>query len=108
VNFTGRHSWANDVTATLRGNWYGDYTLSNRSVDQFQEMSGDVFWDVDLNWDVSEALSVTFGGNNIFKAGPDPAPDLDFWPCCGRPTHPATVLDWQGPYYYLRGVFRWN
>ena len=69
-------------------------------------MSGDVYWDVDLNWDVSDALSVTVGGNNIFKAGPDPPPD--FAAFSGRPTETSTVLDWQGPYYYLRGVFRWN
>ena len=106
VNFTGRHSWGNDVSATLRGNWYGDYEVVDRSNSQFQDMSGDVYWDVDLTWDVSDALSVTFGGNNIFKAGPDPPPD--FAAFNGRPTETSTVLDWQGPYYYLRGVFRWN
>ena len=36
-------------------------------------MSGDVYWDVDLTWDVSDTLSVTFGGNNIFDASPDPS-----------------------------------
>ena len=50
-------------------------------------MSGDVYWDVDLNWDVSDALSVTFGGNNIFNASPDPEPD--FLVCCGRTTDTA-------------------
>ena len=106
VNFTGRHSWANNVSTTLRGNWYGDYTLTDDSLSQFQEMSGDVYWDIDLTWDVSDALSVTFGGNNVFDASPDPSPD--FLVCCGRPTEERTVLDWQGPYYYIRGVLRWN
>ena len=106
VNFTARHSWANNVSTTLRGNWYGDYTLTDDSLSQFQEMSGDVYWDIDLTWDVSDALSVTFGGNNVFDASPDPSPD--FLVCCGRPTEERTVLDWQGPYYYVRGVLRWN
>lgn len=106
VNFTGQHSWANGVRLTLRGNWYGDNTLTNRSLSQFQEMSGDVYWDVDLTWDVSDALSVTFGGNNIFNASPDSGPD--FLDCCGAPNDPRTVLDWQGSYYYVRGVLKWN
>jgi len=67
VNFTGTHHWANDVSATLRGNWYGDYTLTDRSLSEFQEMSGAVYWDLDLTWDVNDALSVTFGGNNVFQ-----------------------------------------
>jgi len=41
---------------------YGDYKLINRSLSQFQDMSSDVYWDVDLAWDVSDTLSVTFGG----------------------------------------------
>ncbi len=106
ANFTARHSWANDVSATLRGNWYGDYKLISRDLSQVQDMSGDVYWDLDLTWDVNDTLSVTFGGNNVFDASPEPAPD--FIVCCGRPTDPDTVLDWQGPYYYVRGVLRWN
>ena len=106
ANFTARHSWADNVTATVRGNWYGDYTLTDRSHSEFQEMSGDVYWDLDLTWDVNDALSVTFGGNNVFDASPDPPPD--FLDCCGRTTDTGSVLDWQGPYYYIRGVLRWN
>lgn len=37
-------------------------------------MSGDVYWDVDLAWDVSDTLSVTFGGNYAIDAAPDPPP----------------------------------
>ena len=69
-------------------------------------MHGDVFWDFDATWDVNDALSITFGGNNIFDAHPDPAPT--FLTCCGVPVHPPSPMDWQGPYYYVRGAFRWN
>jgi len=106
VNFTASHSWANNVSATLRGNWYGDYRFTNDSASQFQDMSGDVYWDLDLTWDASDALSVTLGGNNIFDAGPDPQPS--FFTCCGITVDTRSVMDWQGPYYYIRGILRWN
>ncbi len=106
ANFTATHSWANNVSATLRGNWYGDYKFANPSLSQVQDMSGDVYWDLDVTWDASDALNVTLGGRNIFDAAPDPQPS--FFTCCGITAHESSVMDWQGPYYYVRGVFRWN
>ncbi len=107
VNFTGMHHWANGVSATLRGNWYGDYEVANMDeVTETQTMSGDVYWDIDLTWDVSDTLSLTLGGNNVFDASPDSPPD--FIPPFGAPTEEGTVMDWQGPYYYARAIFRWN
>jgi iron complex outermembrane receptor protein len=107
TNFTATHSWANNVSATLRGNWYGDYKFVHpRNVTLVQDMSGDIYWDLDLTWAASDALSVTIGGNNIFKAGPDLQPD--FFTCCGITVHESAVMDWQGPFYYIRGVLSWN
>lgn len=106
ANFTATHSWANNVSATLRGNWYGDYKFANPSLSQIQDMSGDVYWDLDVTWDASDALSVTLGGTNIFDAAPDPQPS--FFTCCGITAHESSVMDWQGPYYYIRGIFNWN
>jgi outer membrane receptor for ferrienterochelin and colicin len=106
ANFTATHSWANNVSATLRGNWYGDYKFANPSLSQIQDMSGDVYWDLDVTWDASDALSVTLGGTNIFDAAPDPQPG--FFTCCGITAHESSVMDWQGPYYYIRGIFNWN
>jgi len=107
ANFTAMHSWANNVSTTLRGNWYGDYVfVSPRDVNQVQDMNGDVYWDLDLTWVASDAFSVTLGGNNIFDAGPDQQPN--FRKCCGITVHESSVMDWQGPYYYIRGVLRWN
>ena len=107
-NITARHSWANDVTATLRVNWYGDY--DNAGTDDIADIStiqfydGKIQTDFDVTWDVNEDLSLTFGGNNIF----DELPDVDTGndPCCGQLY--SGVLDWQGPYYYVRGVVRWD
>jgi iron complex outermembrane receptor protein len=107
ANFTAMHSWANNVSATLRGNWYGDYKFVNpRNVDQVSEMSGGVYWDVDVTWAASDAVSVTLGGRNIFDAEPDRQPA--FFACCGITAHTNSVMDWQGPYYYIRGVYNWD
>lgn len=103
---TARHSWANDVSLSLRGSWFGDYQVSNNSLTQFETMKGETFWDFDVTWDINDMLSVTFGGNNIFDARPGPAPS--FQTCCGVPVHRPTTMDWQGSYYYLRGALRWN
>ncbi len=106
ANFTAMHRWSNRVSATLRGNWYGDYKFATPSLSQVQDMSGDVYWDLDVTWDASDAISVTLGGRNIFDAAPDPQPS--FFTCCGITAHESSVMDWQGPYYYIRGVFSWN
>jgi iron complex outermembrane receptor protein len=106
ANFTATHRWTNQVTATVRGNWYGDYKFADPSLSQQEEMSGDVYWDVDLTWDASDLVSLTAGGRNIFDAGPDDQPG--FFSCCGMTAHESSVMDWQGPYYYVRGVFNWN
>jgi iron complex outermembrane receptor protein len=106
ANFTAAHGWSNNVSATLRANWYGDYKFTNDFASQFQDMSGDVYWDLDFTWDVSDFVSVTIGGDNIFDAGPDAQPN--WWRCCGITADTSSVMDWQGPYYYVRGVFGWN
>jgi iron complex outermembrane receptor protein len=107
ANFTATHSWASNFSATLRGNWYGDYKFVNpRNVNQVQDMSGDVYWDADVTWNASDAISVTLGGRNLFDAAPDQQPA--FFTCCGTVAHQSSVMDWQGPYYYIRGIFSWN
>ncbi len=110
ANITGRHTWDNDVTVTLRGSWYGDYQvveeLRDGSVGQVQDMSGKVFWDAEITWDVSDQLSLTFGGNNIFNEFPDFTPAFNS--CCGQVYDTNSVMSWQGAYYYVRGVLRWN
>ena len=106
VNFTATHSWANNFSASLRGNWYADYQFTNNTASQVQDMSGDAYWDIDLTWYANDAISVTLGGNNIFDTAPDTQPS--WFTCCGITVHTASVMDWQGPYYYIRGIFSWN
>ncbi len=103
---TARHSWANNVSASVRGSWFGDYQVSDPSFTRFETMKGTTYWDFDVTWDVNDALSVILGGNNIFDEFPSPAPS--FRSCCGVPVHRSNVMDWQGSYYYLRAAVRWN
>ena len=44
-------------------------------------------------------------GNNIFDQQPEPA---EFNVCCGLVVRTSSLVDWQGPYYYVSGRFRWN
>ena len=69
-------------------------------------MSDRIYWDADITWDISDTLSVTVGDNNIFNEFPGPTPD--FSSCCGRLYDASTVMDWQGSYYFVRGVLRWT
>ncbi len=104
--FTARHSWADNVSLSVRGSWFGDYQVSNGSLTQFETMEGEAFWDLDVTWDINDTLTVTFGGNNIFDARPGPPPS--FRSCCGAPIHRDNTMDWQGSNYYVRGSLRWN
>jgi len=106
TNLTARHSWGNGITASLRGNWYGDYKLANDSLSTIEDMSGKVFWDADVTWDASDTLSLSFGGNNIFDEYPDFTPSFNS--CCGQVYDTSSVMSWQGSYYYVRGVLRWD
>ena len=112
-----RHSWANDVTASLRANIYGDYDNCGGSsqdavtgvetLTNCQGFDGQTLIDFDVTWDVSEDFSVTFGGNNVTDEGPDPD-TITGEVCCGRIVRSGSVIDWQGPYYYVRGTLRWD
>jgi iron complex outermembrane receptor protein len=104
--FTARHGWANDVFARIRASVYGDYEVTDFDFTEIVKMSGKTFWDADVTWDVNDTLSVTFGANNIFNEYPDIAPSFDS--CCGRIYDTNSMMDWQGAYYFVRGILRWN
>lgn len=101
------HTWANDLSLSVRGNWYGGYTNENGfNPGQFQEFGDLVQVDMMLNWNFYDGrYAITVGGTNIFDEQPAPA---EFEICCGGIVRFDTVMDWQGPFYYVRGSFRWN
>jgi len=102
-----RHSWANDLMLLIRGNLYGSYEIENsRSPGTFQKYDALVQVDTTLTWDLDDGrYSLTVGGNNIFDKQPDPA---EFRICCGGIINPGSLMDWQGPFYYVRANFRWD
>ena len=107
--FTARHGWANDISASIRVNVYGDYEVTDDDFTQTVKLSGKTFWDADITWVANETFSMTFGANNIFNEFPDPPADLNFFSaCCGQVYDTSSVMSWQGSYYFVRGVLRWN
>ena len=90
------HTWANDLSLSVRGNWYGGYTNENDSnPGQFQEFSDLVQVDMMLNWNFSNGrLAMTAGGTSIFDEQPA---RVEFEMCCGGIVRFDTVMDWQGP-----------
>ncbi len=104
--FDIRHSWGDNWSLLLRGNYFGGYEVMNsRNPSQIQEFSALVQTDVTLNWkSVDDRYGLTLGGNNVFDEQPDPA---EFGACCGFVVFRSSLMDWQGPYYYLQGRVRW-
>ncbi len=105
-NLTLRHTWENDVTFSLRANLYGDYSNVNDS--DFdpapQDFDGLTQFDFDITWDLSDTYRLTIGGNNVFDELPDAGISEV---CCGRIVRSDSVVDWQGPLYYIRGAISW-
>ena len=106
ANVTFRHTWENDITFTLRGNYFGSYENVNDSdFDPPPQNFGSVTqFDFDVTWDINDTYRVTFGGNNIFDELPDVAISEA---CCGRIVASGSVMDWQGPQYFVRGQINW-
>jgi iron complex outermembrane receptor protein len=106
ANITLRHTWENDITFSLRGNYYGSYNNVNDSdFDPPPQNFGAVTqFDFDVTWDLSDTYRLTIGGNNIFNDLPDVAISEA---CCGRIYASGSVMDWQGPQYYVRGTINW-
>ena len=107
TNITLRHTWENDITFSLRANYYGsyDYSDGNNAPLTTQSFGAITQFDFDVTWDISDTYRVTLGGNNVF----DELPDLPtFEACCGRIIDSGSIQDWQGPQYYLRASINWD
>ena len=107
ANITIRHTWDNDITFTLRGNYYGEYKYADGSnapltIQKFDALTQ---FDADVTWDINDRYRVTIGGNNIF----DEIADIpQFENCCGQNlVNVNAISDWQGPQWYIRGSINW-
>jgi outer membrane receptor protein involved in Fe transport len=100
-----RHAWGNSWSVLLRGNYYGSFELiDTRGTTQVQKMDSVIQVDAMLTWEFDDGkYGLTLGGNNIFDEQPDAA---DFGVCCGLIVRTSSLVDWQGPYYYVTGRIR--
>tara|TARA_R110002072_G_scaffold1780_13_gene14927 strand:- start:2745 stop:5369 length:2625 start_codon:yes stop_codon:yes gene_type:complete len=98
--FTASHTF--DKFSVLgRVNYYGDYENSNNSAALVvQEFDATTFVDLEGAYQFNEMLRLTVGGRNIFDEYPEKDEISDF--CCGRLYSSASVVGWQGGYYYLK------
>ena len=102
-----RHAWTDSWSVLLRTNYYGEYDVVNsRNVNQIQSYDSLVQVDVVVDWAFGDGrFGITIGGNNVFDEQPAPA---EFGVCCGIIINRNSLIDWQGPFYYVRGRLRWN
>jgi iron complex outermembrane receptor protein len=98
---SARHTM-DDVTLVARGNYYGTRINSNLSGGNmfYQDYHPIWMFDLEMQYQINESLSLSFGGRNIFDAYPER--DLTGDATNGRIYDSGTVVDWQGGYYFLQ------
>jgi iron complex outermembrane recepter protein len=91
------HSFG-DLYLYVRANWYGSYENYNEGdVQKFDDL---VMFDLEGRYNFTDNLSMAVGGRNVFDEYPEKDAIADY--CCGRIYSSATVVDWQGGYYYAK------
>jgi iron complex outermembrane receptor protein len=98
---SARHTM-DDITLVARGNYYGVRTNSNLSGGKmfYQDYHPIWMFDLEMQYQINESLSLSFGGRNIFDAYPEKDTTGDA--TNGRIYDSGTVVDWQGGYYFLQ------
>jgi len=101
---TGVHNFG-DFSITGRASYFGSSEDANGGQAQFvQKYSATTFFDLEGSYSFNDNVRVTVGGRNIFDAYPDKTNrDLsqnDY--CCGRTYGSASLVPWQGGYYFMR------
>ncbi len=97
-NVTVRHSWsAFDVMARAR--YYASYERAeNAALTNLQDFSSKTFFDLEGTYTFQENYRFTLGAQNLF----DTFPTQTQFQCCGRAYDSASIVPWQGAFYYLR------
>ncbi len=97
-NITVRHAW-NDFDVMARARYYASYTRAeNAALSNIQDFSSKTFFDLEASYNFMENYRVTLGAQNIF----DTFPTRTQFQCCGRAYDSASIVPWQGAFYYLR------
>jgi iron complex outermembrane receptor protein len=98
---SARHTM-DDLTLVARSSYYGVRTNSNLSGGKmfYQDYHPIWMFDLEMQYQINESLSLTLGGRNIFDAYPEKDTTGDA--TNGRIYDSGTVVDWQGGYYFLQ------
>lgn len=108
ANITARHTWENDITFSLRANYYGDYDVSDGGSGDLTTQSVESITqiDADFTWDFNDTYRLSIGVNNIFDEQLE-APQFEN--CCGsQQVFTGQISDWQGPQWFVRGAINWD
>ncbi|MCF2948628.1 TonB-dependent receptor [Paraglaciecola aquimarina] len=88
------------LSFVVRANFYGTYENAISSdATTTQEYDPSVLFDFEMNYQVSDSISLSAGARNIFDTYPDEDEGDE---CCGAVYWSANMVDWQGGYYYAR------
>ncbi len=87
-----------------RANYYGEYENSDSggATGNIQKFGSTLMFDLEAAYDLSDAVTLSFGARNAFDEYPDKADPSIGDSCCGRVYRSDSVVDWQGGYYYLK------
>ncbi len=103
--FSVTHSY--DVwSAVARLSYYGEYENVGSddgdviNEDTIQTYGSEFMFDIEGSYMINENLTLSVGVRNLFDNYPDPTVNGDA--CCGQIYDSASVVDWQGGYYYTR------
>lgn len=97
---SAKHSF-DDLSVLLRANVYGAYENAiDSAATNVQEYDASVLLDLELNYLISDSLSLSAGIRNLLDTYPDEGDSGDA--CCGRVYWSGDTVDWQGGYYYAR------
>lgn len=103
--FSVTHSY--DVwSAVARLSYYGEYENVGSDdgtvidAETIQTYGSEFMFDIEGSYLINENLTLSVGVRNLFDSYPDPTINGDA--CCGQVYDSASVVDWQGGYYYTR------
>ncbi|MEP1554413.1 MAG: TonB-dependent receptor, partial [Paraglaciecola sp.] len=98
--FSAKHSF-DALSVLVRANLYGSYSNAiDSAATDVQEYDPSVLFDLEMNYALSDSLTLAAGARNLFDTYPDEGDSGDA--CCGRVYWSGDNVDWQGGYYYAR------
>ncbi|MFT6890839.1 MAG: iron complex outermembrane receptor protein, partial [Halioglobus sp.] len=107
---TASTRFAQDFWFMVRANYYGEHFDERGTIDDPTEPSAEIddiiYVDLELGWDVTENVNLTFGGSNVFDEFVDKidAPNANR-NSVGLPYPRRTAANYEGGSWYLRASY---